>query len=53
MSIAVDIIAAIARLLLRKGEVRDAAQNQDANCKAVALAAEVRRLMSVRIGSSR
>ena len=31
MSIAVDIVAAIARLLLRIGEARDAAQNQDAD----------------------
>jgi hypothetical protein len=31
MSIAVDIIAAIARSLLRIGEIRDAAQKQDAD----------------------
>jgi hypothetical protein len=31
MPIAVDVVAAIARPLVRIGEVRDAAQNQDAD----------------------
>jgi hypothetical protein len=45
MAIAVHIIAAIARLLLRIGDTRDATQNRTPITTAVALVLEVGRLM--------